>query len=570
MSAPGFTPISLYYSTTAAAAPSAGNLAAGELAVNITDGKLFYKDNGGVVRVLATAAGAAGDVVGPGSSTDNALVRFDGTTGKLVQSSVGVLDDSGNLSGIAALTTSGALTLNAGTANGVAYLNGSKVLTTGSALTFDGTTLNVGIGGVGKIQVGTASSATYQTGFYGSNGVDTDFQIRFKTGITEFGTGTSTPLAFSYGGSEQMRLTSTGLGIGTSSPGAKLQIGTGSATGLVDNVFLGGYSTNTAQFRWVWNRPGAGCLGIGTANDAYGSMIFGQASGVTGAVGTEWMRLDSSGNLGLGVVPNVWFSNRKAIQINNAGSSIAGFSGGGVTELRNNSYVNAAGTEIYSNTAGAAVYVMAGGQSAWYNAPSGTAGNAISFTQAMTLDSSGNLLVGTTSVLGAGRISSVSSQNGISAQTTASANSFEAIVASRNGNVGKVITLWHNVVAGVQAGFINIDSTSTVSLNNTSDYRTKKDILPLEKSLDRVARLRPVSFKYKADGYSAEGFIAHEFAEVLPNAVHGEKDAVDANGNPIYQALDYTKVIPILVSAIQEQQAIITALTARVAALESN
>lgn len=113
MSAPGFTPIQIYHSTTASAAPSAGNLAAGELAVNITDGKLYYKDNGGVVRVLATAAGSAGDVVGPGSSTDNALVRFDGTTGKLVQNSAGVLDDSGNLTGLVSLTATtltGALT----------------------------------------------------------------------------------------------------------------------------------------------------------------------------------------------------------------------------------------------------------------------------------------------------------------------------------------------------------------------------------------------------------------------------------------------------------------------------
>ena len=85
MAQAGFTPIQLYYSTTASAAPSSGNLANGELALNITDGKLYYKDNGGVVQVLATKAGASGDVVGPGSSTDNALVRFDGTALGLAQ-----------------------------------------------------------------------------------------------------------------------------------------------------------------------------------------------------------------------------------------------------------------------------------------------------------------------------------------------------------------------------------------------------------------------------------------------------------------------------------------------------
>ena len=104
MAQTNYTPIQLYYSTTGAAAPTAGNLANGELAINITDGKLFYKDNLGAVQVLATKAGASGDVVGPGSSTDNALVRFDSTTGKLVQNSVGLLSDTGDLTGLNSIT----------------------------------------------------------------------------------------------------------------------------------------------------------------------------------------------------------------------------------------------------------------------------------------------------------------------------------------------------------------------------------------------------------------------------------------------------------------------------------
>lgn len=106
MSQAGYTPIQLYYSTTASAVPSAGNLANGEPALNITDGKLYYKNNSGVVTLLASAAGASGDVVGPASATDNALVRFDSTTGKLVQNSVVILSDTGALSGITSLTAS--------------------------------------------------------------------------------------------------------------------------------------------------------------------------------------------------------------------------------------------------------------------------------------------------------------------------------------------------------------------------------------------------------------------------------------------------------------------------------
>ena len=104
MSAAGFTPIQLYRSTTASAAPTAGNLADGELAINTNDGKLYYKDSGGVVQLIASKAGASGDVVGPASATDNAVVRFDGATGKLVQNSVVTIADStGDISGVGQL-----------------------------------------------------------------------------------------------------------------------------------------------------------------------------------------------------------------------------------------------------------------------------------------------------------------------------------------------------------------------------------------------------------------------------------------------------------------------------------
>jgi hypothetical protein len=96
MAQSGYTPIQLYYSTTAAAVPLAANLAQGELAINITDGKLYYENNSGVVTLLASAAGSLGDVVGPASSTDNAFARFDSTTGKLLQNSTGAtLSDTG-------------------------------------------------------------------------------------------------------------------------------------------------------------------------------------------------------------------------------------------------------------------------------------------------------------------------------------------------------------------------------------------------------------------------------------------------------------------------------------------
>ena len=128
MSQAGYTPIITYHSTTAAAVPAAGNLAAGELAVNINDMKLYCENSSGVVTLLASAAGASGDVVGPASATDNAVVRFDGTTGKLVQNSVVTIADStGNISGVGSLSATGA-TLSGLTASQAVFTDANKVL----------------------------------------------------------------------------------------------------------------------------------------------------------------------------------------------------------------------------------------------------------------------------------------------------------------------------------------------------------------------------------------------------------------------------------------------------------
>jgi hypothetical protein len=156
MAQTNFTPIQLYHSTTVAAAPTAGNLASGELAINITDGKLFYKDNLGAVQVLATKAGASGDVVGPASSTDNALVRFDATTGKLVQNSVGILSDAGILTGLTGLTSSGSVTFSALTATRLLYASTGGLLVDSANLTFNGTDLTVS----GAVNAGSVNATT--------------------------------------------------------------------------------------------------------------------------------------------------------------------------------------------------------------------------------------------------------------------------------------------------------------------------------------------------------------------------------------------------------------------------
>lgn len=128
MSQTGYTPIQLYHSTTASNTPAAGDLAAGELAINIPDGKLYYKD-GATVKLLASNSGSSGDVVGPASATDNALARFDGTTGKLIQNSSATLSDSGAPTFVGAVTVSGTAASAASVVLGEDADNGSNTLT---------------------------------------------------------------------------------------------------------------------------------------------------------------------------------------------------------------------------------------------------------------------------------------------------------------------------------------------------------------------------------------------------------------------------------------------------------
>jgi hypothetical protein len=87
-------------------------------------------------------------------------------------------------------------------------------------------------------------------------------------------------------------------------------------------------------------------------------------------------------------------------------------------------------------------------------------------------------------------------------------------------------------------------------------------------ALAKVTALKPCTYKWKIDGSDGQGFIAHELAEVVEGCVSGEKDAVDAEGNPQYQGIDTSFLVATLTAAIQEQQTLITQLQADVASLK--
>ena len=320
------------------------------------------------------------------------------------------------------LSASSTVTLSGGTANGVLYLNGSKVATSGSALTFDGT----------RLGVGASPNAGYNAAFVSQVGADTgtsglmirgaDGYLSFDSGVAGYGTtglygnaggGTSANsyLVFRQNGSEQMRLTSTGLGIGTSSPAYKLDVnGTASIQGITLG-FDGTYTSPYVTLGFSGNTNGSTRIFATNNNSDNLYLAAGTGRGVTiwtNGSSTNVATFDSSGNLGLGVTPSAW-STGKAFEAGYVGNAFWGNSSDECI-LTQSAYYNAGWK--YARTGAATQYSQYNGSHRWFYAASGTAGNAISFTQALTLDASGALLVGDTTAPSNGIVNAAVSTKG--------------------------------------------------------------------------------------------------------------------------------------------------------------
>jgi hypothetical protein len=214
-------------------------------------------------------------------------------------------------------------------------------------------------------------------------------------------------------------------------------------------------------------------------------------------------------------------------------------------------YVRETGSSVYGKITSSTTVVGVGSET---NHPFAIFTNDV---ERARFNTSGILLLGTTSVINGSNatfqlLNTNGGNPGVNIGNSVGSSATNCIIfTNSNGTVGSIQT-----------------SGTATSYVTSSDYRLKNSIEPMTTGLATVSALKPVIYKWNVDNSDGEGFIAHELQSVIPHAVTGEKDAVDKDGNPVHQGVDYSKIVVHLVAAIQELSAKNDALEARLAALE--
>jgi hypothetical protein len=268
----------------------------------------------------------------------------------------------------------------------------------------------------------------------------------------------------------------------------------------------------------------------------------------------------SGSALGYGVTPMAWNTSYRAIDfIGTNPVSIGGHDSLAVFSC--NAYVSAGGSWTFSATGAAAAYTISAGSSAvahtWNIASSGTGGTAITWTQAMKLDANGVLFVASTAAWTA-------AASAMNVHYAGAATAF-GLSINTAATTGRAINFLQGGAftggAATSVGSITI-TTSATAYNTSSDYRLKDDVHPIANSGAFIDALKPCTWAWKTDGSAGAGFIAHELQAVSPTSVVGSKDAVDAEGAPIYQAVEYgsAEVIAMMVAELKDLRRRVAAL----------
>ena len=360
--------------------------------------------------------------------------------------------------------------------------------------------------------------------------------------------------------------TNNNVGIGTTSPTTSLEV---SKNSNGHGVIINQQNTSSGYYTRL---DFVGNNGSGGTNLVASLRAYQSTNGTSGDLrfftngSNERMRIDSSGNVGIGTTDTT------GIRL--------GVNSGSASLNTNFNSTNASGVYVRFQNSSTSIGDIGGGGSVISGGTAGDfamasrSGNLVlgtGSTERMRIDSSGNLLVGTTANIRGARqaILPTTTQHGLSVDIPhPTANQYACITLRRTASLGNFVEIYNQAETAV-IGTIATSTNTSVAYNTSSDYRLKENIAPMTGALAKVSALKPVTYTWKSTGEASQGFIAHELAEVVPDCVSGDKDAVDAEGNPKYQGIDTSFLVATLTAAIQEQQAIITDLKARIETLES-
>ena len=395
------------------------------------------------------------------------------------------------------------------------------------------------------------------------------------TRVTALGTGTGGIGTYTVSVSQTL---ASGTVVGCPTYGSTLIRITETDTAVTTGQPTGGLQFYTSDNSTPTAGVGAYVAAVAESSAPDTSLVFGTRDGSGGGIdANERMRIDSSGNLGVGTaspttILNAYSATSAIVSVDGDTNAIfratrysTDANPAQITARKARGTLAAPTTVATSDIAGGVFFQAYGGTNfrsigridglvQTYTSDTNIAGALAFYTNAgstdvterMRIDSNGYLLVNQTSNATSSYVQIKGAQPALSVESTSTGNVNQIIIRNPNGTVGSIST-----------------SGSSTAYNTSSDYRLKKDITPMTGVLAKVALLKPVNYKWKVDGSNGEGFIAHELAEVCPDAVTGEKDGEQMQG------VDYGKLTPILTAALQEAISKIETLEARIAVLET-
>jgi Chaperone of endosialidase len=414
----------------------------------------------------------------------------------------------------------------------------------GSALDVKGTLRLSGStsGYVGLAPAAAAGSTTYTL----PSADGTSGQVLSTNGSGTLSWSTASASQWTTTGSD-IYYTTGKVGIGTTTPGWLLSLRQDSASGAA-----GGYPVvqinngNASGYAALYLNDSTAQAGLETRRDTAHLGFY--------AGGNERARIDSSGRLLVGTSS----SNGYKVEIADTLQADANLNYSLVIR-GDDSGTSGESAQIFlgainATTRGCAIASILTASGNAHEMAFKVSGSSATPTERMRITQQGGVLVGTTTYEGQGITIGRDGLNGTKGILfdRASTTSTGYPIEFRN--------------AGVTVGSITITNTAT-AFNTSSDYRLKENVVPLTGAADRVNQLQVHRFNFIADpDKTVDGFIAHEAQAVVPECVTGTKDEVDADGNPVYQGIDQSKLVPLLTAALQEALAKIETLEARLTA----